>query len=141
MNNKILAIFGVILISLATIGGLTYVRAEKNDNLKKNNIVKIQDLDKDEVRNDDSNIYQEMNDIMKENGFDNATEYMQNGDYNAMTDYMENISQEEYDRMIDIMYENGYDYMGNMMDSIGRDEMIEMHESMHGNGYGGMMGY
>ncbi len=82
------------------------------------------------ANNPSKDVYKNMTNIMRENGFKDAARYMQTGDFDAMNDYMNTLSQEDYDKMIEIMKNNGYGYMAQMMESIGREGMGEMHNSM-----------
>ncbi|QAA32816.1 hypothetical protein [Clostridium manihotivorum] len=82
------------------------------------------------ANNQSKDVYKNMTNIMRDNGFKDAARYMQTGDFDAMNDYMNTLSQEDYDKMIEIMKNNGYGYMAQMMESIGREGMVEMHNSM-----------
>ena len=82
------------------------------------------------ANNQSKDVYKNMTNIMRYNGFKDAARYMQTGDFDAMNDYMNTLSQEDYDKMIEIMKNNGYGYMAQMMESIGREGMVEMHNSM-----------
>lgn len=106
-----------------------------NQKAEVNNDVEVKDITKKisnsgRNNNPSKDIYEDMSQIMIDNGFKDAARYMQTGDYDAMTNYMNTLSEEDYDKMIEIMNNNGYSYMGQMMESIGRENMIDMHNSM-----------
>jgi len=88
--------------------------------------------------------HQDMIDIMRDNGFQDASRYMRTGDYGKMNEFMNNLSEKDYQKMIDLMRGNGYESMAQMMKSVGREGMIQMHNTMggmHGQGAGMMDGF
>lgn len=82
------------------------------------------------IQSNDS--FNNMIELMKDNGFNDEANAMANRDFDAMNKFMTNISDEDYEKMIDIMGENGYGYMANMMQDVSREDMIEIHQSMMG---------
>jgi len=76
--------------------------------------------------------FDDMINIMKDNGFIDMAKAMENRDYNTMNKFMTSISDEDYEKMIAIMEENGYGYMANMMQSVSREDMVGLHQSMMG---------
>ena len=76
--------------------------------------------------------FDDMINIMKDNGFIDMAKAMENRDYDSMNKFMTSISDEDYEKMIDIMKENGYGFMANMMQSVSREDMVGLQQSMMG---------
>ena len=79
-----------------------------------------------------SEVFNEMTDVMRNSGFQSAAEAMENRDFNAMNDFMNNITDYQYEQMIEIMRDSGYQGMASMMESVDREVMVDMHNSMMG---------
>ena len=151
MNNKMLAILGTTVISVVTIGSVTFASNVTDNGVKDKQQIEDsfnkdakgkKNLSTKSCHRNSKNGSKDMIKIMKDNGFEDAAKYMQSGDYDAMTDYMKNISEEDYEEMTKIMNENGYENMGKMMKSIGKKGMVQMHKAMkfmHGNSNKDMM--
>ncbi|MGE5629912.1 MAG: hypothetical protein ACM3TR_02310 [Caulobacteraceae bacterium] len=150
MKNKVIVVLSAMIITVGSIWGVAYadnVNAVSQKDSPK--IVASQDNKSADVEsinlrsesptpnNASKDIRTDMINIMQENGFGDAAEYMQNGNYAKMNEFMNNLSDEDYQKMIDIMQQNGYGYMAQMMQSIGREGMNQMHSG----GYGMMGGY
>lgn len=136
MKKKLIGLIGTVAIMGGIIGGVAYAHGYDNNDITRDrmtvNEISARDFEWDSF-NDDH--YDDMIDIMKENGFKALADNMENGNYEYMDEFMNNITEEDYNKMIDAMKENGYGYMAEMMESIGREEMIEMHNSMHGGDF------
>lgn len=129
MKKKILVI---MIIAILAVGVMTVAYAKGNNNINnvgfgrgmmyKNNINNTNNTD----------VYNKMIDLMKENGFEEGAKAMENRDYKAMNNFMNNINDEQYNQMINIMKSNGYDGIAKMMGSVNRQEMVNIHNSMMG---------
>jgi hypothetical protein len=82
------------------------------------------------IRSIDS--FNNMIEIMKDNGFNDEAYAMENRDFDSMNELMTNLSDADYKKMIDIMQKNGYGYMANMMQSVSREGMTNIHQGMMG---------
>jgi len=135
----IYALSGVLAIGALTGFGYAYTKdSESTASSKLNMERKLWDRNSDIQASSQNDTYQDIVQLMNENGMVEAAKYMQAGDYEAMDEYMNNMTEQDYDQMIKIMNENGYEGMGRMMESIGQEGMIQMHNSM--GGAQGMMG-
>lgn len=122
MKRKVLTIMATVIL---TVGTVTAVYAKSNSNSSSFGFTGT-------MMNRSNTNYNNMIDIMRENGLDTAANAMKNGDINAMNQFMNNITDEQYNQMIDIMKENGYGNMASMMGSVSRGEMVNLHNSMMG---------
>ena len=151
MKKNFIAILSAAVVTVGAVGGVAFAN-NMNDNTANErpvitlaeNVVETNQVDSEnDVRtnanNPSNDVYQDMVEIMKENGYKDAASYMQTGDFDAMTDYMNSLTDEDFDQMVEIMNNNQYGFMGEMMESIGREGMIEMHNSM-GSARNAMMG-
>lgn len=126
MKKKVLVI---ITTAILTIGAVTAVYAKENNTsnnfgfgggmMYQNNI-------------NSNGTYNQMIDLMKSNGFEDAAKAMENRDFDSMNNFMNNITDEQYNQMTDIMKNNGYEGMAKMMGSVSRQEMVDIHNSMMG---------
>ncbi|UZQ48931.1 hypothetical protein [Clostridium kluyveri] len=126
MKKKVLVIMTTAIL---TIGAVTAVYAKENNTqnnfgfgrgmMYQNNI-------------NSSGTYNQMIDLMKNNGFEDAAKAMENRDFDSMNNFMNNITDEQYNQMTDIMKNNGYEGMAKMMGSVNRQEMVDIHNSMMG---------
>ncbi|KLE14370.1 MULTISPECIES: hypothetical protein [Clostridium] len=126
MKKKVLVIMTTAIL---TIGAVTAVYAKENNTqnnfgfgrgmMYQNNI-------------NSNGTYNQMIDLMKNNGFEDAAKAMENRDFDSMNNFMNNITDEQYNQMTDIMKNNGYEGMAKMMGSVSRQEMVDIHNSMMG---------
>lgn len=126
MKKKVLVIMTTAIL---TIGAVTAVYAKENNTannfgfgggmMYQNNI-------------NSNGTYNQMIDLMKNNGFEDAAKSMENRDFDSMNNFMNNITDEQYNQMTDIMKNNGYEGMAKMMGSVSRQEMVDIHNSMMG---------
>lgn len=133
MNKKIIGITaGAVLILGMT--SLTYANSNPNAVNKAKNQQYESIITKSSAINNESRkaSYNEMLDLMRENGFKGIADDMENGNYKSMDQFMNNMTDEEYQKMIDVMREVN-PRMSNMMESFDKEEMIEMHNSCHGS--------
>ncbi|MEQ6359637.1 hypothetical protein V7D15_07995 [Thermoanaerobacter thermohydrosulfuricus] len=129
MKSKLLmtAVLSVVLIGL--IGEMALAKGTNSTTFPKNP-VKIVNQTKDVKQNDYG--YENMIEIMKENGLTDMANLMEKRDFNGMDKLMENLSDSDYQKMIKIMRDNGYGNMAAVMESIGKNGMIEMYKAMEG---------
>jgi len=143
-KGKIIAILSAAVITAGSMGVVAFAENLDWEASKDPQTPPTQQISKDIIKNvsPSQDERQDMIDIMLENGFQDAAQYMLIGDYEKMNDFMNNLSEEDYQKMIDLMRDNGYDEMAQMMESVGREDMIEMHNSMDANFMhgAGMMG-
>jgi hypothetical protein len=125
MKKKFLVL---LLGSMLTLGVVTVAYAQDTINSNFSNYMPSM---MSQNSSNNSN-YNNMIDIMRSNGFEDAANAMENKDFNAMNDFMKNLTDEQYNKIIDIMQNNGYGSMTKMMQSVSKDEMINMHNSMMG---------
>ncbi|QAA32829.1 hypothetical protein [Clostridium manihotivorum] len=126
MKKKVLV---MMTTAILTIGAVTAVYAKENNTqnnfgfgrgmMYQNNI-------------NSNGTYNQMIDLMKNNGFEDAAKAMENRDFDSMNNFMNNITDEQYNQMTDIMKNNGYEGMAKMMGSVSRQEMVDIHNSMMG---------
>ncbi|SHF92253.1 hypothetical protein SAMN02746089_02775 [Caldanaerobius fijiensis DSM 17918] len=139
MRRKLLitVVLSVVLIGL--IGGMALAKGTNSVALPKNPVNTVNQT-KDIRQNNYG--YENMIEIMKENGLTDMANLMEKGDFKGMDKLMENLSDADYQKMIKIMRDNGYGNMAAMMESIGKNGMIEMHKAMEGmhSWNSGMMG-
>lgn len=125
MKKKFL---GVLSGAILTLGVVTAAYAQ--DSISSNvSDYKTSMMSQNGINN---NNYNNMLDLMRSNGFEDAANAMENRDFNSMNDFMDNLTDDQYNKMIDIMQNNGYGPMAKMMQSVSKDEMISMHNSMMG---------
>ncbi|GEQ22968.1 hypothetical protein CBU02nite_34740 [Clostridium butyricum] len=125
MKKKFLVL---LLGSMLTLGVVTVAYAQDTISSNVSNY-RMSMMSQYSTKND---TYNNMINIMRNNGFEDAANAMGNKDFNAMNDFMNNLTDEQYNKMIDIMQNNGYGSMAKMMQSVSKDEMINMHKSMMG---------
>jgi phosphoglycerol transferase MdoB-like AlkP superfamily enzyme len=125
MKKKFLVL---LLGSMLTLGVVTVAYAQDTISSNVSNY-RMSMMSQYSTKND---TYNNMINIMRNNGFEDAANAMGNKDFNAMNDFMNNLTDEQYNKMIDIMQNNGYGSMAKMMQSVSKDEMINMHNSMMG---------
>jgi hypothetical protein len=125
MKKKFLVL---LLGSMLTLGVVTVAYAQDTISSNVSNY-RMSMMSQYSTKND---TYNNMINIMRNNGFEDAEDAMGNKDFNAMNDFMNNLTDEQYNKMIDIMQNNGYGSMAKMMQSVSKDEMINMHKSMMG---------
>lgn len=123
-------VIGITTAAVLTLGIASFAYANEKDDKAVNQPIKTEITTIANQSKDD--IYDDMLDIMKKNGYKDLAKEVEKGNYKAMDDFMNNITEEDYQKMIDIMKESGNDNMARMMEGIGREEMIEMHKSMGG---------
>lgn len=131
MNKKIIGITaGAVLVLGMT--SLSYANSNLNTVKKVKNQPYESIITKSFVINNESRkgSYNEMLDLMRDNGFNDIADDMENGNYESMDEFMNNMTDEEYQKMIDIMREVN-PRMVNMMETSDKEEMIEMHNSCH----------
>lgn len=131
MNKKIIDITaGAVLVLGMT--SLSYANSNLNTVKKVKNQPYESIITKSFVINNESRkgSYNEMLDLMRDNGFNDIADDMENGNYESMDEFMNNMTDEEYQKMIDIMREVN-PRMVNMMETSDKEEMIEMHNSCH----------
>jgi len=126
MKKKVLVIMTTAIL---TIGAVTAVYAKENNNL--NNFGFARGMMYQNNINSNGT-YNQMIDLMKNNGFEDAAKAMENRDFDSMNNFMNNITDEQYNQMTDIMKNNGYEGMAKMMGSVSRQEMVNIHNSMMG---------
>lgn len=125
MRKKILII---VTTAILTIGAVTAVYAKENTTQNKFGFGRGM-MYQNNINND---AYNQMTNLMRKNGFEDAAIAMENKDFNSMNNFMNNITDEQYNQMLDIMKNNGYEGMAKMMGSVSRKQMINMHNSMMG---------
>lgn len=131
MNKKIICITaGAVLVLGMT--SLSYANSNLNTVKKVKNQPYESIITKSFVINNESRkgSYNEMLDLMRDNGFNDIADDMENGNYESMDEFMNNMTDEEYQKMIDIMRDVN-PRMVNMMETSDKEEMIEMHNSCH----------
>lgn len=126
MKKKVLVIMTTAIL---TIGAVTAVYAKENNT--QNNFGFGRGMMYQNNINSNGN-YNQMIDLMKNNGFEDAAKAMENRDFDSMNNFMNNITDEQYNQMTDIMKNNGYEGMAKMMGSVSRQEMVDIHNSMMG---------
>lgn len=126
MKKKVLVIMTTAIL---TIGAVTAVYAKENNT--PNNFGFGRGMMYQNNINSNGN-YNQMIDLMKNNGFEDAAKAMENRDFDSMNNFMNNITDEQYNQMTDIMKNNGYEGMAKMMGSVSRQEMVDIHNSMMG---------
>lgn len=123
-------VIGITTVAVLTLGVASFVYASEKDDKVVNQPIKTEITTIANQSKDD--IYNDMLDIMKKNGYEDLANEVEKDNYEAMDDFMNNITEEDYQKMIDIMKESGNEDMARMMEGIGREGMIEMHKSMGG---------
>ena len=131
MNKKILSITTAVVLTLG-ITSLAYANSDFYSIKKIKNQPQESSATKLSVINNDSRRgkYNDMLDLMRENGFKEIANDMENGNYQSMDEFMKTMTDDEYQKMIDIMREVN-PRMGYMMESFDKDDMLEMHNSCH----------
>lgn len=133
MKKKVLII---ITSAILTIGAVTAVYAKESNGLNnfgfRGTMMKQNAINSNTNSNTNSNNYNNMIDLMRQNGFEAVANAMENRDFNAMSNFMKNISAEDYKKMIDIMNNNGYGTMAKMMESVSRQNIVNVQNSMMG---------
>jgi alpha-acetolactate decarboxylase len=118
-----------LMILMATavlaIGGISVVYAQGRNDINSNK-------SNEKVSYKYTSNFNDMEEIMRENGFSDAAKSMENKDFDSMNKFMNNLTDEDYKKMTDIMKNNGYAPMAKMMESTSRQDMINMHRSMMG---------
>lgn len=123
MNKKIIGITaGAVLILGMT--SLAYANSNPNAVNKAKNQQYESIITKSSAINNESRkaSYNEMLDLMRENGFKDIADDMENGNYKSMDQFMNNMTDEEYQKMIDVMREVN-PRMSNMMESFDKEEI------------------
>ncbi|SFE45698.1 hypothetical protein SAMN04324257_01774 [Thermoanaerobacter thermohydrosulfuricus] len=129
MKRKLLitVVLSVVLIGL--IGRMALAKGTNSETLPKNLVKTVnQAID---IKQSDYG-YENMIEIMKENGLTDMANLMEKGDFKDMDKLIENLSDADYQNMIKIMRDNEYGNMAATMESIGKNGMIEMHKFMEG---------
>ncbi|MBC2582046.1 hypothetical protein [Clostridium sp. DJ247] len=121
MKKKVMVLMTTAILA---IGGISVAYAQGKDNMNSNKEA--------QVSYQTTSNYNNMIDLMKENGFSDAAKAMENRDFDAMNKFMNNLTDEDYNKMIDIMKNKGYASMAKMMESVSREDMINMHQTMMG---------
>lgn len=102
----------IVLMTAAvlTIGGISVAYAQGKNNIDSNKVLTSMGYQ-------NTNNYNNMINLMRQNGFSDAAKAMENRDFNAMNEFMNNMTDSDYQKMIDIMKNNGYGPMAKMMKS------------------------
>ena len=125
MKKKMLVIMSVaiFIIGITTVG-YAKVNSRLNNSSYRGTMMS--------QRNINSNTYNKMIELMKNNGLEAGINAMESRNLNAMSNFMNNITNDQYKQMIDIMNGNGYGVMARRMGSVNRQDMVNIHSSMMG---------
>ncbi|MDT8718645.1 hypothetical protein IAI10_18435 [Clostridium sp. 19966] len=127
MKKKVLVIMTSVILILGTV---TIVYAEENNRLNGVNFVEGMMFKNNKSINNAN--YNQMIELMRKNGFNDAAKAMKSRNYDDMYNFMANLTDDQFNQMINIMNNNGYGDMATRMGSIGRKGMASIHNSMMG---------
>lgn len=131
MKKRIAAVIGVGILSIGLMTSGVFSLTPSQE-ISTGNQISQEKVDYNINRRDQTKAYQDMLQILRENGYKDLSKAHQTGDYEYIDEFMNTMTDEDYENMISIMEASDYGYMADMMRRVDRDQMLEMHNAMGG---------